>query len=129
MSPTNVEIVRQANEHFVRTGEPLWERIHPQIEFRDHDLPDARISHGHAGFAEFVAPWDAAFASYELEPEEYLDGGDTVVMVFMMRATGRGSGIQLERRDAIVYEVADGLITRMDYFNNRTQALEAAGLS
>ena len=71
----------------------------------------------------------AAFESYELEPEDYVDAGDSVVVVFMLRARGRGSGIELKRRDAIVYTLAERLVTRVDYFNNPAEALEAAGLS
>ena len=129
VSRENVELVRESQEHFARTGEPMWERMHPEVEFWDHDLPDGSVSRGHRGYGEFVEAWEAAFESYSLEPEEYIDAGDAVVMVFTLRATGRGSGIELERRDAIVYTLAEGLVTRLDYFNNPAEALEAAGLS
>jgi ketosteroid isomerase-like protein len=46
-----------------------------------------------------------------------------------MHATGRGSGVELERRDAIVYTFRAGKIVRLDYYNKREQALEAVGLS
>ena len=45
-----------------------------------------------------------------------------------MTATGRGSGITVEREDALVYRLRDELIVRIDYFNNRRDALDAAGL-
>jgi hypothetical protein len=35
----------------------------------------------------------------------------------------------MRRSDAIVYQVGDGQIVRMEYFNHRAKALEAAGLS
>jgi ketosteroid isomerase-like protein len=46
-----------------------------------------------------------------------------------MRATGRGSGVSVERKDAIVSTFQDGKITRIDWYNDQAQALEAAGLS
>ena len=46
-----------------------------------------------------------------------------------MKATGAASGIEIERRDGIVYRVLDGRISRLDYFNSAEQALEAAGVS
>ena len=45
-----------------------------------------------------------------------------------VKATGRGSGVALERQDAIVYAMRDGLVARMDYYNSKQQALEAVGL-
>jgi hypothetical protein len=37
--------------------------------------------------------------------------------------------VSVERDDAIVYTLRDNLVVRIDYYNNRPQALEAAGLS
>jgi hypothetical protein len=42
---------------------------------------------------------------------------------------GKGSGIQVKRRDAMVLTVRDRKSVRIDYYNNEAQALEAAGLS
>ena len=46
-----------------------------------------------------------------------------------LTATGRGSGITIDREDAMVCRLRDGLTTRIDYFNNQREAFEAAGLS
>jgi hypothetical protein len=43
--------------------------------------------------------------------------------------TPRGSSIDVERRDGIVYRLRDGMIIRLDYYNSRRQAVEAAGLA
>ena len=45
-----------------------------------------------------------------------------------MRATGRVSGIELDRLDGVLYTLAEGSIIRLDYFNDQQQALDAAGL-
>ena len=34
----------------------------------------------------------------------------------------------VERQDAIVYEIRDGKILRLDYYNNRQQALASVGM-
>jgi len=44
-----------------------------------------------------------------------------------MRTTGRGSGIEVTRQDALVYRLRDGKIVRGDYYNDRDQALQAVG--
>ena len=46
-----------------------------------------------------------------------------------MTATGRGSGLELNRQDALVYTIRDAKVVRLDYYNSKAQALEAAGLS
>jgi hypothetical protein len=46
-----------------------------------------------------------------------------------MIAKGGGSGLEVERSDAIVYRLKNGKIVRMEYFNDQSKALQAAGLS
>ncbi len=49
-------------------------------------------------------------------------------VLFTMRTTGKGSGIPLEREDAIVFRLDDGRITRIDYYNDLHQARVEYGL-
>jgi len=129
MSQANVELLRRGLDHFVSTGEPAWEQIHPNVEVYDHDIPDAGDYRGHAGYAKWLQDWADAWESYTAEPDRYIDAGDKVVVEVKMHATGGSSGIEMDRRDAIVFTVRDGLITRLVYFNNPDEALDAAGLS
>src|SRR4051794_10128661 len=64
-----------------------------------------------------------------MELVRLVDAGDQIVSLIVMRATGRGSGVSVERKDAIVSTFRDGKITRIDYYNDQAQALEAVGLS
>ena len=108
--------------------EPDWNLLDPSIEIEDHDIPEQGVYHGHEGFVRWLRDWDAPWAEWKLEPEEFLDAGDRVVVVVRLKATGRESGVELVRRDGLVYEARDGKQVRIDYFNSREQALEAAGL-
>jgi ketosteroid isomerase-like protein len=129
MSRENVELLRRGLDHFVTTGEPAWEQIHPDVEVYDHDIPDAGEYRGHAGYARWLQDWADAWEAYTAEPDRYIDAGEKVVVEVKMHATGRGSGIDVDRRDAIVFTVRDGLVIRLDYFNNPDEARDAAGLS
>lgn len=60
--------------------------------------------------------------------EEFIDAGERVVVVGSQRVTGRGSSIAVERQAAIVWTISKGKIGRIDYYNSKQQALEAAGL-
>ena len=63
-----------------------------------------------------------------MEPEEFLDADQRVVAFVRQRTIGQGSGAALEREDAMVFEVRDGKIVRLDYYNDRAEALKAVGL-
>ena len=128
MSQKNVELVQTLLERFIATGEPSWESLHEQIEAHDHDVVDAGEYRGHAGFRRWLENWDVAWSEFSMVPEEFVDAGERVVSVFRMKATGRGSGVPVERQDAMVWEVRDGKVVRLDYYNNREKALEAVGL-
>ena len=65
-----------------------------------------------------------------MEDIEVLPGGEEglVVALFRMVARGRGSGVEVERKDALVFKLRDSKIVRIGYYNDQAQALEAAGL-
>ena len=75
------------------------------------------------------AYWAAAWSDYAMEPEEFVDAGERVVAFVLQKTTGHGSGVVLERHDAMVFEVRDRKIVRIDYYNNRDQALKAVELA
>jgi ketosteroid isomerase-like protein len=128
MSRENVEIVRSALERYVTTGEPPWDVIAEDVEVRDHDIMDASDYRGHAGFARWIQDWSAAWSDDSIEPEEFLDAGERVVVLIRQRTTGHGSGVALERQDAMVFGMRDRMIARIDYYNSRAEALKAVGL-
>jgi ketosteroid isomerase-like protein len=133
MSEENVEIVK----HFFEAAEredwvEVEELFDPDCEIDDFDMPDASGYRGHEGFFEWIAAWDDAWDSWEMNDLEiHLGPNGKLIALFTMAAKGRGSGIELKRRDAMVYEMQGGKITRLGYYNEqqRELALEAAGLS
>jgi ketosteroid isomerase-like protein len=128
MSRENVELAQNALREFAASGEPAWELLHDEVEVHDHDIMDAGEYRGHEGFGRWLEDWAAAWSEYTMEPEEFLDAGDRVVAFILQKTTGQGSGIALERHDAMVVEARDAKIVRLDYYNNRAQALKAVGL-
>jgi hypothetical protein len=130
MSQENVEIVRRGFEHFTATGEPAWNTLHDEVQGYDHDIFDARDYRGHAGIRRwFFEDWGSAWSEWSAEPEELIDVDDShVILVLRIRAKGQGSGVELERQDAMLFELHGGLTVRIDYYNSRQQAFEAVGL-
>ena len=127
MSQQNVDLVRRGLEHFVATGEPAWDTLHEHVEVRDHDIMDGREYRGHADVRRWLfEDWASAWSEYSAEPEEFMDVDDEhVIAVLRIKATGRASGVAIERQDAMVYVVRDQQVTRLDYYNSKQQALEA----
>jgi ketosteroid isomerase-like protein len=128
VSQENVEAIQRGFVVWGETGEPDWTTMHQQIEVEDHDIMDAGEYRGHEGFRRWLTDWSSAWSNFSMEPEEFIDADERVVVVLRMRATGRGSGVEVERQDAIVFEVRDDMVVRLDYYNNRAQALKAVGL-
>jgi ketosteroid isomerase-like protein len=128
MSQANVEIVQQSFVVWGETGEPDWSTMHEEVEAHDHDIMDAGEYRGRSGVERWLEDWSSAWLEFSMDPEEFIDAGERVVFVFRMTAKGRGSGATVERQDAMVFEVRDGMVVRLDYYNNRQQALEAVGL-
>src|SRR5689334_21816491 len=60
----------------------------------------------------------AAWSEWSSEPEQFIDAGDSVVVVVRMKAKGAGSGLELDRQDAQVYRFRDNKILRLDYYNS-----------
>jgi ketosteroid isomerase-like protein len=129
MSQENVEIVREAHQRFTETGEPIWDRVDAETEVFDHDIPDARNPYrGVQGITEWLSDFAEAWDNYAMELERVIDAGDRIVSLFRIHAVGAGSGVPVERGDAMVWTFRDGMLARLDYFNDQGQALEAVGL-
>jgi ketosteroid isomerase-like protein len=129
VSRENVEIVQQAFQRYAETGEPQLDGLDDEVEVHDHDIPDAGVYRGHEGFTRWLSDWSEPWEGFSMEPERWIDAGDRVVFTFRMTARGKGSGIEVNRRDAMVWTMRDGITVRIDYYNSEAQALEAVGLS
>jgi ketosteroid isomerase-like protein len=116
-------------ERFLTTGELPWDMVDERVEVHDHDTPDQGTYRGRAGAERWLRDWGDAWADWNIEPEEFIDADEAVIVVVRMHAKGAGSGVELDRQDALVYCFQDDKIVRTDYYNSKEQALEAADAS
>jgi hypothetical protein len=64
-----------------------------------------------------------------MEPDETLDAGsDRVAVVVRQRAIGKGSGVPVDIRAGMIFQLQAERIVRVDIFRDSTTALKAAGL-
>jgi ketosteroid isomerase-like protein len=104
--------------------------IAPDVEIDFSDMyPDGPIIRGLEASLGYVGslPWGG---SLKVEAERFFDVDDERVVVFVRAtATGEGSGVPVEMRDAHEFTIRDGVFVRWKLYADRADALEAAGLS
>jgi ketosteroid isomerase-like protein len=127
MSEENVQVVRRSWEGSLAADWPaVLATLDPKAEIRDFDVPDADVGRGHDGFFAWLERWNDAWGSWSVEDLEIRGvGDDRAIALFRMIARGDHSGLELERRDAIVYRLDGGRIVYLAYYNDQDQAFEA----
>ena len=142
MSQANVEMVRGLWEPFKGADltavdwddeairemtERFWS---PEVELRwSRSGPEARVYQGRDGVIQAFREWSEAFSEYHVEPLDFIEVGDRVVVPNRQWGIGSASGIPVEDEYIWVYEIRDNQIVRVDEYDTLDEALEAAGLS
>jgi ketosteroid isomerase-like protein len=128
MSQENLEIVRKGYED----PSPLTSamRFAPDAEFDFTAVyPDQPVLRGVEEMRRFrdAGPWGR---SIHFQPERYFDVDDECVLVFVsVTSTGQASGAAVESRVAQEFTIRDGLIVRVKVHRDRSEALQAVGLT
>ena len=132
MSQENVEIARSAWEAWERgdldglfglyTADVVWGLTHfrewPESEYRGTD-----------GVRRFLDEWLEVWEDYHVGVEEIIAAPhDRVVCLGWQSGRGRTSGLAMDMKWAQILTLRDGRISRIENFDDRTKALEAAGL-
>lgn len=135
MPQENVEVVRRFIEALPRAQssgdwEPVLPDLDPDVEIVDLDISlDAGAYQGRDSARRWIGDWMESWESWTLEDVEVQPvGQDQAIGLFLVRAKGKGSGIELSRRDAMVCALQAGRIAKITYYNDQRQALEAVGL-
>jgi len=132
MSQANAEIVRQGWAAWLRGDLPgLFRNFDPEVVWdmsHFHDWPESAY-HGIEGVERFLTEWVEVWPDLELEVEDVIAAPDgRVVTLLRQRGSGRDSGIPMEMSMAQIATLRDGKVTRLDNYENRGEALQAAGL-
>jgi ketosteroid isomerase-like protein len=124
----NLEIVREALKAFLGgdTERALALADPDIVSVRAPPIPDPQTYHGTDGVLQMWADWTTDFDEFEMEPLEYAELGERVIVDVLQRAIGRASGAPVDGRFWFVFTVASGRLTRMEAYLTKEQALEAA---
>lgn len=128
MSQANVDLIRKVYADFAAgdivgvlgamSPDMEWNEAEnfPLADGNPYRGPDAILS---GVFARLGSEWDG-FASH---PEEYLDAGDTVVVLGRYGGSYKATGQPIDAQMVHVWRIADGKVTR---FDQRVDTLQAA---
>jgi ketosteroid isomerase-like protein len=130
MSGENVGVVRRAYEVFDTDVDSLLRLLDPAIEWiSPSDALEPGLRRGHNGVRSAFAATAMAWDKPTHTPEDFIDANDKVLVTVTFRGHGRGSGMEAERTEFHLWSVGGGVIVRFQWFYQRPEALEAAGLS
>src|SRR5512144_3434992 len=136
MSQEDVELVQaviDATER--RDWDAVYARYAPDIVFdfrrakKTVPIIGPSVVTGHEAFRRTMRNFNEAWETVGYEHEGLLDGGDSVVHLISQRVIGRTTHLEFAWSYAQVWTVRGGLLAQMDYYEDRAEALEAAGLS
>jgi ketosteroid isomerase-like protein len=122
------EVVRRFFSEFEGDDEAFRETLHPEIEWYPIEENRTPTFGVHAAMWNRNA-WLEAWDEHTFHLEEVIESGDSVVVGVHITARGRGSGIEVDVRFYAQMKVRDGKIVYIYDHEDRTAALEAAGLS
>jgi ketosteroid isomerase-like protein len=137
MSQENVEIVRRLIEAWNRNEQERVVPLERVIPFLDpavifdatRRIIDPKTYAGIEGIRAMLAERDEVWGEFRMEPAEFVDAGDRVVVIGRRVGKGRGSGVDVNQPMADVFTLHGGRIVRCEIgYSDRAEALEAAGL-
>lgn len=125
---TGEGIVRSMYAAFYRgDAEAALAHFHDDVEYDATMRMDGGTGRGREGLGATIAHWVGAFDDWREEIEEVREVGNRVCVVLTQRGRGKGTGIELESRYGVVYEIDRDKITGMTLYGAPDDALKAAG--
>ena len=76
-----------------------------------------------------MTDWLESFDEFRFSPDEFIDGGDDVVVPNHQQGRGRGSGALVQMRTTWLCTVHDARIARIREYSTKARALEPAELN
>jgi uncharacterized protein len=130
MSEHNVALVRRAYEA-LNTGdvEGLISLCDQAFELdMEERVFNPATYNGHDGIRRFYGEVHDVWEEFRWNPEELIPSDDRVVALLHAQGRGRGSGLEIDRRIAMVWTIAGASLVAVRLYVDRAEALRAAGV-
>ena len=131
MFEEDAERLRGAYQAFNERGvEAFLERLAPEFQLRDRESsPDrAETVYGKQGIKDLFDSYMEAFDALRLEPQEFVDCGDQIVVSLHQHVRGKGSGAEVVGNIAHVWTMRGEAPFRLMIFGDKESALRALGV-
>jgi ketosteroid isomerase-like protein len=124
MSAENVELLRRAWDTFVRRDPAGLDFFAEEIVYEvEGPGPQTGIYHGREGYLRLLRAWTEVWGEYQLEPREFIDGGDDkVIVVAHQSGRSRMTQIRFENDNFYVYDVRGDKLARIRQVPDRATA-------
>ncbi len=128
MTRDNAEIVRRGFEAWdAGDDDALPTYFSPDVEIDASDrILNPAVYRGLDGARRFRSEISETWGGFSVEIEELLVSGDRVVAFVRVSGQGRASGAAVDTRSAWLVRVAEGKVTRLRLYRDRSEALAAA---
>ncbi len=131
MSGADAERIRRAYEVWNESGpaavtDQFW--AEDAVYREGPGWPDAGVYRGRAAALERMRSLIELVGPIEVRLDELIDVGDGR-FIACTSMVGEGANAPYTQSFAVLHRLRDGLIVEADYYLDRAQALEAAGLS
>ena len=123
----NVDTARSAYEAFSSADlEALKEGFAEDAEWQTSDeLPLGGVTRGRDAIMDNFAQIGNYWSSFSVEPSEFIDAGDKVIVRGTQRATGKGGSFEAPFLHLMEYR--DGKVVRGEFHADSAKALKALG--
>ena len=129
MSEANVEIVRGLYRRARQDGSFPDDLLADEVEWvNPPDAVETGTRRGRGAFHTAMRSTGEAFDQTAIEPEEWIDAGDEVVLLCTWVVRGRASGLERRQPQGHVWTLRDGKAVRFRWFNDQAEALKEAGI-
>ena len=131
MSEADIEALRAGYEAISRGDfERPFRDVHPDFELTTPPGINARKYRGREECQAYVEDMlTTALETWTIEPEEFFESGDQIVVFVKIRARPKDSSAEIEISNGHLWRIRAGKPLSMRFFPAPEQALEAAGLS
>jgi ketosteroid isomerase-like protein len=128
MSQENVEIVRGSLDSWASGDGEAARAAYDSHAVMIRPVIDARILHGLPAIEAANEAWRRSWEDFRMEIEETIDAGDNVIVSIRQHGVGKDTGAEVELVSHGVFSLRNSKIIRAEFFESKSEALEAAGL-
>jgi ketosteroid isomerase-like protein len=131
MSEESIEIVKRSLDAYNRRDFDAIRAISDpklEVDWSASRGLEVGVYRGLEEVLRFYRTFFETFEKVEVEPEHFIESGQSVVVPNTAHMRGR-DGIEIIARSALVFETHDGRVARICLYQETQEALEAAGLS